>query len=72
MSTVMGNKQITHVIFDMDGLLLDTEKFYTEKEKRCCVTCSQQVISCQGASLLIRHLHAKGIQICLATGEFSS
>ncbi|MED6184899.1 glutathione synthase [Stylosanthes scabra] len=27
-------KQISHVVFDMDGLLLDTEKFYTEVQEK--------------------------------------
>lgn len=110
---------ITHVIFDMDGLLLDTEKFYTEVQEiilarynktfdwslkakmmgkkaieaaRVFVeeTGISDVLTAEdflvereemlktmfptselmpGASRLIRHLHAKGIPICLATGS---
>ncbi|KAI3444159.1 hypothetical protein Pfo_000824 [Paulownia fortunei] len=110
---------ITHVIFDMDGLLLDTEKFYTEVQEiilarynktfdwslkakmmgkkaieaaRVFVeeTGISESLSAEdflvereemlrtmfpsselmpGASRLIRHLHANGIPICVATGS---
>ncbi|KAL6191657.1 hypothetical protein ACLB2K_038047 [Fragaria x ananassa] len=110
---------ITHVIFDMDGLLLDTEKFYTEVQEiilarfnktfdwdlkakmmgkkaieAALVFVEETGISdsltaeaflvereamlqklfptselMPGASRLIRHLHAKAIPFCLATGS---
>lgn len=117
---VSGEKgPITHVIFDMDGLLLDTEKFYTEVQEiilarynkafdwslkakmmgkkaiesaRIFVeeTGISDSLSAEdflvereamlqslfptsdlmpGASRLIRHLHAKGIPIAVATGS---
>ncbi|XP_051148900.1 (DL)-glycerol-3-phosphatase 2 [Andrographis paniculata] len=109
---------ITHVIFDMDGLLLDTEKFYSEVQEiilarynktfdwslkakmmgkkaieaaRVFVeeTGISDKLSAEdflveredmlqnmfptselmpGADRLIRHLHANGIPICVATG----
>ncbi|KAJ9141398.1 hypothetical protein P3X46_031937 [Hevea brasiliensis] len=110
---------ITHVIFDMDGLLLDTEKFYTEVQQiilarynktfdwslkakmmgRKAIEAAQVFVQetgisdslsaedflvereemlqhmfptselLPGASHLVRHLHAKGIPICVATGS---
>ncbi|CAN1167354.1 (DL)-glycerol-3-phosphatase 2 [Linum perenne] len=113
---------ITHVIFDMDGLLLDTEKFYTEVQEiilarynktfdwdlkakmmgkkaieaaRVFVeeTGISDSLSAEeflvereamlqkmfptselmpGASRLVKHLHSKGIPICVATGSQKS
>ncbi|KAM6579464.1 hypothetical protein CsatA_003238 [Cannabis sativa] len=110
---------ITHVIFDMDGLILDTEKFYTEVQEiilarfnktfdwslKAKMMGKKSIESAKifveetgisdsltpedflieresmlqkmfptselmpGASRLIRHLHAKGIPICVATGS---
>ncbi|KAF5725930.1 (DL)-glycerol-3-phosphatase 2-like [Tripterygium wilfordii] len=118
-ATGSHREPVTHVIFDMDGLLLDTEKFYTEVQEiilsrynktfdwslkakmmgkkaiesaRIFVeeTGLSDSLSAEdflvereemlqklfpsselmpGASRLIRHLHAKGIPICVATGS---
>ncbi|KAG2692118.1 hypothetical protein I3760_08G037000 [Carya illinoinensis] len=117
--SVSGKGPITHVIFDMDGLLLDTEKYYTEVQEIILarynksfdwslkakmmgkkaieaarvfveetgisdsLTAEDFLVEREamlqklfpsseimpGASRLIRHLHAKGIPICLATGS---
>ncbi|XP_010093857.2 (DL)-glycerol-3-phosphatase 2 [Morus notabilis] len=116
---VSAKGHITHVIFDMDGLLLDTEKFYTEVQEIILarfnktfdwslkakmmgkkaieaarifveetgisnsLTAEQFLVEREamlqslfptselmpGASRLIKHLHAKGVPICLATGS---
>ncbi|KAL0646815.1 hypothetical protein Bca4012_045106 [Brassica carinata] len=113
-----GRGSITHVIFDMDGLLLDTEKFYTEVQEiilarfnktfdwslkakmmgRKAIEAARIFVDesgisdslsaedflvereamlqelfptselMPGASRLIKHLHAKNIPICIATG----
>jgi pseudouridine-5'-monophosphatase len=109
---------ITHVIFDMDGLLLDTEKFYTEVQEIILarygkkfdwslkakmmgkkaieaakvfvedsgigdsLSAEQFLVEREemlksmfptselmpGVGRLVRHLHANGIPICVATG----
>ncbi|XP_031271653.1 (DL)-glycerol-3-phosphatase 2 [Pistacia vera] len=119
MAAVSGPKPVTHVIFDMDGLLLDTEKFYTEVQEiilarynktfdwslkakmmgRKAIEAARVFVEetgisdslsaedflvereemlrklfptsdlMPGASRLIKHLHAKGIPFCLATGS---
>ncbi|KAA8522766.1 hypothetical protein F0562_009072 [Nyssa sinensis] len=110
---------ISHVIFDMDGLLLDTEKFYTEVQEIILarygktfdwslkakmmgkkaieaarvfveetglsdsLTAEDFLVEREemlrnmfptselmpGASRLVRHLHANGVPICVATGS---
>ncbi|XP_034699129.1 (DL)-glycerol-3-phosphatase 2 [Vitis riparia] len=110
---------ISHIIFDMDGLLLDTEKFYTEVQEIILArynktfdwslkakmmgkkaieaahvfveeTGISDSLSAEdflvereemlrklfptselmpGASRLVKHLHASGIPICVATGS---
>ncbi|KAK4605065.1 hypothetical protein RGQ29_013231 [Quercus rubra] len=119
MANSSGKGPITHVIFDMDGLLLDTEKYYTEVQETILarynkpfdwslkakmmgmkaieaarvfveetgisdsLTAEDFLVEREamlqnlfpnselmpGASRLIKHLHAKGIPICLATGS---
>ncbi|ESR66613.1 (DL)-glycerol-3-phosphatase 2 [Citrus sinensis] len=121
MAAGSNKKPITHVIFDMDGLLLDTEKFYTEVQElilarynktfdwslkakmmgKKAVEAAQVFVEetgisdklsaedflvqreetlqtlfptselMPGASHLIRHLHAKGIPMCVATGSLA-
>lgn len=41
----MSNKQISHVIFDMDGLLLNTEIFYTVAQQ----VCGYAAVRCHGS-----------------------
>lgn len=117
-TSISSKPKITHVIFDMDGLLLDTEKFYTEVQEiilarynktfdwslkakmmgkkaieAAKVFVEETGISgslsaedflvereamlqnlfptselMPGASRLIKHLHANGTPICVATG----
>ncbi|KAI5405070.1 DL-glycerol-3-phosphatase [Lathyrus oleraceus] len=114
-----GRKPITHVVFDMDGLLLDTEKFYTEVQEIILarynktfewslkakmmgmkaieaakvfveetgisdsLSAEQFLVEREemlrslfptsellpGVSRLLKHLHAKGVPIAVATGS---
>lgn len=118
-SSIPTKPTITHVLFDMDGLLLDTEKFYTEVQEQILArynktfdwslkakmmgrkaieaarifveeTGISDSLSAEdflvereamlqslfptselmpGASRLIKHLHAHGVPICVATGS---
>ncbi|AES92314.1 putative glycerol-1-phosphatase [Medicago truncatula] len=118
-SSVGVRKPITHVVFDMDGLLLDTEKFYTEVQEIILarynktfewplkakmmgmkaieaakvfveetgisdsLSADQFLVEREdmlrslfptselmpGVSRLLKHLHAKGVPIAVATGS---
>ncbi|KAM7249724.1 hypothetical protein ACFE04_019883 [Oxalis oulophora] len=117
-ATPSGKGPITHVVFDMDGLLLDTEKFYDEVQEAILARYNKRydwslkakmmgmkaieasrvfveengisgLLSPEdfliereamlqnmfptselmpGAGRLVKHLHAKGIPIAVATG----
>lgn len=118
-SSVDVRKPITHVVFDMDGLLLDTEKFYTQVQEIILarynktfewplkakmmgmkaieaakvfveetgisdsLSADQFLVEREdmlrslfptselmpGVSRLLKHLHAKGVPIAVATGS---
>ncbi|KAF5742888.1 (DL)-glycerol-3-phosphatase 2-like [Tripterygium wilfordii] len=76
LSAADSNREpVTHVIFDMDGLLLETglsdslsaEDFLVEREEMLQKMFPSSELM-PGAGRLIKHLYAKGIPICVATG----
>ncbi|XP_030636427.1 pseudouridine-5'-phosphatase isoform X2 [Chanos chanos] len=70
----MSYKPVTHVLFDMDGLLLDTERLYTVSFQEICDRFGKKYTwdvksMVMGVEKLITHLRNHGVPMAVATSS---
>ncbi|KAF6091328.1 pseudouridine 5'-phosphatase [Phyllostomus discolor] len=67
-------RPVTHLLFDMDGLLLDTERLYSAVFQEICGRYGKQYTWAvkslvMGVERLIRHLRKHGVPMAVATSS---